>query len=64
MDEKTGAEELAYWVKERERRTRDVEAAEARQDAPHLLAGAQLRLREANERLRALHLSDEGSAKR
>lgn len=54
MDDAIIAEEQAYWALEVQRRTTDVEAARARGDAPHLLAGAELRLREANERLAAI----------
>lgn len=45
------AEERAYWTAQVQGRTADVEAARARGGAPHLLAGAELRLREATERL-------------
>ncbi|RYY05509.1 MAG: hypothetical protein EON55_26320 [Alphaproteobacteria bacterium] len=54
MDDAIIAEERAYWTLEVQRRTTDVEAARARGDAPHLLAGAELRLREAAERLAAM----------
>jgi len=54
MDEAIIAEERAYWDLEVQRRTIDVEAARARGDAPHRLAGAEVRLREAVERLAAM----------
>ena len=54
MEDAVGAEERAYWALEAQRRTLDVEAARARNDAPHLLAEALLRLREAKERLATL----------
>ena len=61
MDDAIVAEERAYWVKEAQRRTHDLEVARDRSDAPHLLAGLQLRLKEANERLAALQRHDESS---
>jgi hypothetical protein len=54
MDEAIIAEERAYWDLEVQRRTIDVEAARARGDAPHRLAGAEVRLKEAVERLAAM----------
>ncbi len=54
MDDAITAEERAYWTLEVQRRTIDVEAARTRGDAPHLLAGAEVRLREAVERLAAM----------
>lgn len=54
MNDAIIAEEHAYWTAEVQSRTADVEAARARGDAPHLLAGAELRLREAVERLAAM----------
>lgn len=54
MDDAIIAEERAYWTVEVQRRTTDVEAARARGDAPHLLAGAELRLKEAVDRLAAM----------
>lgn len=54
MDDAIINEERAYWTLEVKRRTTDLEAARARSDAPHLLAGTELRLREAVERLAAM----------
>ncbi len=54
MNDALIAEERAYWAMEVQRRTTDVEAARGHGDAPHLLAGAELRLREAVERLAAM----------
>lgn len=51
MDNTVAAEERAYWINEVRLRTLDVRAARMRDDAPHVLAGATLRLREAEERL-------------
>lgn len=51
MDDAVVAEERAYWINEVRLRGLDVEAARMRGDAPHILAGATLRLREAEERL-------------
>jgi len=54
MNDAIIAEERAYWMVEVQRRTTAVEAARARGDAPNLLAGAELRLKEAVERLAAM----------
>lgn len=54
MDEGVDDEERAYWVREAQHRAADVDAAHARSDPPHLLAGALLRLKEAKERLAAM----------
>lgn len=54
MDDTIGAEERAYWVTEVHRRSLDCEACRAHGNAPYLLAAAQLRLNEAEERLLAL----------
>ena len=54
MDEAIIAEERVYWDLEVQRRTIDVEAARAGAAAPHLLAGAEVRLKEAVERLAAM----------
>lgn len=51
MTDTVAAEEKAYWTNEARLRGLDVEAARRRGDAAHLLAGAALRLREAEERL-------------
>ena len=54
MGDAFSEEEKAYWAKEARQRTSDVEASRARGDAAHLLAAAELRLREATERLGAI----------
>lgn len=57
MAERFHAEELAYWMRQAEERGRDVEAARARRD-PHLVTAAELRLKEAKDRLERLEGSD------
>ena len=57
MEDAFSVEEKAYWTCEAQRRSPDVEAARARGDAQYLLAGAELRLREATERLQAMSTS-------
>lgn len=54
MDDAIAAEERAYWEQEARTRARDVEAASLRGDAPHVVAAAKLRLREATDRLAAM----------
>lgn len=56
MDDEIRAEEMAYWEKEVERRSLDAESSRAQGDPPYLMAAADLRLREANERLIDLRL--------
>lgn len=58
MAERFHAEELAYWMRQAEERGRDVEAARARRESPHLVTGAELRLKEAKDRLELLKGSD------
>lgn len=51
MDGDVSDEERAYWIAEEQSRSLEVEASKSRGDAPHLLAGAKLRVREAKDRL-------------
>lgn len=51
MDDAIRAQERNYWLKEARERALDVEAIRTRGDAAHVLAGAELRLQEAEERL-------------
>lgn len=54
MDRTIKAQERACWERELASRARDLETARARGDAAHLVAAAQLRVREADERLTAM----------
>lgn len=54
MKQAVSKDERAYWLAEEKSRALEVEAARASGDAPHVLAGAELRLREARERLTAM----------
>jgi hypothetical protein len=57
MQDAVSDEERAYWTEEARCRALAVKAAQARGDVPHLIAGAELRLREANERLAAMQVA-------
>lgn len=57
MDDKIRAEERAYWAKEVELRSFDAAASRARSDPSYLVAAADLRLSEAQERLTGLRKS-------
>lgn len=59
MDDTVREEERAYWEREVQRRSQDVEDSRARGDPPYVLAAAVLRLKEANERLMGLQKTDE-----
>lgn len=54
MNDTVRADELAYWRREWLQRSDEVDAAHARGDAPYLVAAAQLRLKEATDRLETL----------
>ena len=56
MDGTVSEQERAYWTAEEQSRALELKAANVRGDAPHLLAGAELRLREAKERLAAMQI--------
>lgn len=55
MNDTVRADELAYWRRQWLQRLDDVDAAHERGDAPYLIAAAQLRLKEATDRLEALN---------
>lgn len=54
MDDAILAQEHEYWVSEEHSRAADLKASRERGDPPHVSAAAQLRWREAAERLAAL----------
>lgn len=56
MDHVVIQEERPYWIAEEHSRAIAFDAATARGDAPHLLPGAEIRLREARERLAAMRM--------
>ena len=60
MDDKIRAEERAYWEKEVELRSLDAASSRARSDPPYLVAAADLRLSEAQERLIGLKKREDG----
>lgn len=58
LDRTVTADERSYWLNEVRCRSTDLAARQARGDAPYLVAGARLRLREAEERLERIDAGD------